>query len=349
VVNKAGGYTAWSDKHWAYELVNGRSGRGVDELYTPEINSIPVALPTVTRLACNPLPDLTAVASSNAWTDSFKNIQCYDSLKVQAILNEIAGKSPSGASKTEVPTLFGMNFQAVSVGQKLVEASLSETGGYLDAAGTPSPALRNEITFVDTAIGDMVKALKTAGLYDTTAIIITAKHGQSPIDTSHLLRIPHDNKALNAPSAFVSTTQADEDDISMLWLTDRSAAGVASAVATLQAKKALIGADAGELFYGPSLSLLFNTKDSRTPDIVVTPNVGVVYTGGGKKVSEHGGWANDDRAVMLLLSNPDFTERKHTSVVQTTQVAPTILWLLGIDPSKLEAVGIEGTAILPGL
>src|SRR6516165_6458956 len=88
VVHAAGGYTAWSDKHPSYSSVSGPGGgMNVDDYYSPEINSIPVALPSVP--GCNPLPDQTAVTSSNAWTDSFANIQCYDSLKVQAILNEI--------------------------------------------------------------------------------------------------------------------------------------------------------------------------------------------------------------------------------------------------------------------
>ena len=349
VVKQAGGYTAWSDKHPAYEFANGQSGRGVDELFTPEINSIPVALPTVKRLACNPLPDQTAVSSSNAWTDSFANVQCYDELKVEAILHEIAGKSPDGSMVTAVPNLFGMNFQAVSVGEKLNEKSILTTGGYVDAQGAPSAALLGQIKFVDGALGAMVQKLKSAGLYDTTAIIITAKHGQSPIDVSHLMRIPHDVAGSNPPSSFVSTTQADEDDISMLWLTDRSAAGVASAVATLQTNKTAIGAEAGEIFYGPTLSLMFNTTDSRTPDVVVAPNVGVVYTGGSKKVAGHGGWANDDRNVMLMVSNPAFAAHVYSLPVQTNQVAPTVLNLLGLDPMKLQAVKAEGVETLPGL
>jgi hypothetical protein len=35
--------------------------------------------------------------------------------------------------------------------------------------------------------------------------------------------------------------------------------------------------------------------------------------------------------------------------VQTTQVAPTILRALGLDPSALQAVRLERTAVLPGL
>ena len=53
---------------------------------------------------CNPLPDQTAVASSNAWTDSFQNIQCYDTLKVNAILNEINGKTHNGKASAPTPT-----------------------------------------------------------------------------------------------------------------------------------------------------------------------------------------------------------------------------------------------------
>lgn len=67
VVHAAGGYTAWSDKHPSYSAVSGPgNGTNVDDYYSPEINSIPVNLPQVNILNCNPLPDQTAVSSSNA-------------------------------------------------------------------------------------------------------------------------------------------------------------------------------------------------------------------------------------------------------------------------------------------
>jgi hypothetical protein len=37
------------------------------------------------------------------------------------------------------------------------------------------------------------------------------------------------------------------------------------------------------------------------------------------------------------------------SFVETMQVAPTILSILGLDPNSLQAVQIEGTPVLPGL
>ncbi|HEY2544942.1 MAG TPA: hypothetical protein VGI46_02650, partial [Candidatus Acidoferrum sp.] len=89
--------------------------------------------------------------------------------------------------------------------------------------------------------------------------------------------------------------------------------------------------------------------DPRTPDIVVLPNVGVVYTGGVKKQSEHGGYAWDDTNVMLLVSNPGISARTIHSFVETAQVAPTILQLLGLDPSALDAVRQEGTPVLPAV
>ena len=102
------GYTAWSDKHPSYSSVSGPGdGKNVDDYYSPEINSIPVALPQVTSMKCDPLPDQTAVSSSNAWTDSFANIQCYDSLKVQAILNEINGLTHNGKARRRRRTCSG--------------------------------------------------------------------------------------------------------------------------------------------------------------------------------------------------------------------------------------------------
>lgn len=353
VVKAAGGYTAWTDKHQSYELTNGRSGHGVDDFYAPEINSIPVALPQVK--GCDPLPDQTHVSPSDAWTDSFANIQCYDSLKVQAILNEIGGLNHDGTASRRVPNVFGMNFQVVSVGQKLHEKSIGVTGGYTDGDGTPSAALLGEIQFVDTAIGKMVAELKSQGLYQQTAIIVTAKHGQSPVDPNRLLRIPADNPAGQPPSAILgsSVVQALEDDVSLLWLKDNSQSATLNAVKLLEANAATIGASGGEIFYGRNLDLMFSDprtpEGSRTPNIIVAPNAGTVYTGGTKKLAEHGGFAHDDTTVMMLVAHPGIERTTINSPVETAQVAPTILALLGLNPNSLIAVQKEGTQVLPGI
>jgi arylsulfatase A-like enzyme len=99
---------------------------------------------------------------------------------------------------------------------------------------------------------------------------------------------------------------------------------------------------------GPCCALLPG-GDPRTPDIIVAPNVGVVYTKSQSKQAEHGGFAHDDTNVMLLVSNPGIQPKTVNSFVETMQVAPTILSILGLNPNSLQAVQMEGTPVLPGL
>ncbi len=386
VIHAAGGYTAWSDKHAGYASVSGPTGTNqpsnLDDYYSPEVNSLQIVLPGLKTAGLTPQAVFdcgTLVPNGDDWTTDFDAIKCYDQLKVNAILNEIKGRTHLGTSNAPVPVIFGMNFQAVSVGQKLISPKSAtrtdaNSGGYEDAQGTPRPKMLAEIQFVDAAIGQMVDALKHEGLLDSTAIIITAKHGQSPIDPNRFFPIPgHSGNNGNAPSAIISNLLPPvyndpnnglglaEDDISQIWLADPST--TAEAVTALENAATQIGL--GQILYGASINTIFNPPgvpnnpgpccrlreggDPRTPDIVVLPNVGVVYTGNLKKQSEHGGFAWDDTNVMLLVSNPRLEARTVHSFVETAQVAPTILKLLGLDPEALDAVRQEGTPVLPSL
>jgi hypothetical protein len=386
VIHAAGGYTAWTDKHAGYASVSGPNPSpdmhperpaNLDDYYSPEVNSLQIVLPgliTANGFDCGKL-----VPNGDDWTTDFDAIKCNDQLKVNAVLNQIHGRTHLGTSKAAVPVIFGMNFQAVSVGQKLISPKSAvrtdaNTGGYEDAAGTPRPLMVVEIQFVDAAIGQMVAALKQQGLFDSTTIIITAKHGQSPIDPNRFFPIPgHSGTNGTPPSGFVGNflpavyndpnngLGIAEDDISQIWLADPGTTG--DAVTALENNAAAWGA--GQIYYGSSLNTIFNPPgvpnnpgpccklreggDPRSPDIVVIPNVGVVYTGNLKKQSEHGGFAWDDTNVMLLVSNPHMQARTVHSFVETAQVAPTILKILGLDPNALDAVRLEGTPVLPSL
>lgn len=369
VIHAAGGYTAWSDKHPSYSSVAGPgNGSNLDDYYSPEINSVVVALPGVTTtlgMPCSPIPD---TSETGAWTDSFQNIQCYDTLKIKAILNEIDGYNHNRSKKTKVPAIFGMNFQAVSVGQKLIEKNVG-SGGYSDATGTPSDFLVQEIQFVDAAIGDWIAELRSQGLSDSTLVIITAKHGQSPIDSQRYVRLTAAGAGpvTMAPSMIIdsclpaSESNAGgqlgptEDDVSLLWL--KSSCTTSTEVATLESTSPAANniAGIGEIFWGESLQQLFNKPgippdgDPRTPDILITPNIGVTYSGSTAKQAEHGGFSHDDTNVLILVSNPSFTRKTITTPVQTSQVAPTVLKALGLNPYDLQAVQLQGTPVLPGL
>jgi phosphoglycerol transferase MdoB-like AlkP superfamily enzyme len=77
--------------------------------------------------------------------------------------------------------------------------------------------------------------------------------------------------------------------------------------------------------------------------------VGVVYTGG-TKIAEHGGDNPADRGVPILVYAPGTVHpASNGQWVETTQVAPTILQLLGLSPNSLQAVQQEGTQVLPGV
>ena len=356
VVHAAGGYTAWIDKHPSYSMAAGPGGKGLDDYYSPEVSSNAIPLPgikTPQGVACAPVRD--TVNAPYPWNESFANIQCYDALKVHALLNEIAGKTHSGVPAKK-PAVFGMNFQAVYIGESVSEPGVGN-GGYQNAAGLPGTELLREIQFVDASIGDIIGALKQSGIYDETLLIITAKHGSSPIDTAHYVAdgantpatllgsaVPYSESPLN-PTGIGAT----EDDVSVLWL--KQGASVTDAVALLEQNAAAIGL--GEIFYGPSLAVNFaaggweSGQDPRAPDILVTPNVGVTYSASTTMIADHGGFAHDDTNVLMLVAHPRFTAQTVSDATTTMQVAPTILAALGLDPAALDAVRAEGTPVLP--
>ncbi len=315
VIKQAGGRTAWADKHPSYELVNGPSGSGVDDLYTPEVASVPVLVPPT---------------------------EGNDDLKVGAVVNWINGLDHSGQFRTGTPAIFGMNFQAVSVGEKDIN------GGYADATGTPSPLLAGALAHTDDSLRKMINALKSRGLFDKTMIVLTAKHGQSPIDRSQFQKVNPDliQNLIEAQLGTGAVANVTADDVALVWLQKNLQGQTAQAAAALQNQPQ---AQIGELFYGPSLKLLFTdpAKDSRTPDLIAVSNVGVIYTNSTKKAAEHGGFAADDVSAALLVSGPGIATKTLSVPVSTMQVAPTILRALHIDPSQLQAVQAEGAQPLP--
>jgi hypothetical protein len=82
-----------------------------------------------------------------------------------------------------MPLLLAYDFQVLSVSQMLVG------GGYLDAAAAPSPMVAAALDDVDSALGSLYNGLQAANILNTTAFIVTAKHGQAPIDPTLLKKI----------------------------------------------------------------------------------------------------------------------------------------------------------------
>jgi hypothetical protein len=351
VARASGLRTAWSDKHPAYELLDGLHG-GVQDLFTPEINS-----------QANGYP------AGEDWTSDNAATQQYDSYKVQAILNEIAGFDHSGKSTVGTPAIFGMNFQTVSTAEKL-PTSDGLTGGYLPGGTTPGPLLSRALDYINTEIGSMVEKIHSQGLDASTTIILSAKHGQSPTDPAALTRIDDGPiiDGLNAawakahPGAPKLVVLSTDDDIMLLWLSDRSQAAADFARSYLLAHPAtgntvsggsrtLSSSGLSTVYAGGAAADFFGVpgSDPRHPDILGLVQHGVVYTGGTGKIAEHGGADPQDRDVPLLVTGPDVRHAVVDHEVETTQIAPTILDLVGLDPHALRAVQIEHTRALPGL
>ena len=251
--------------------------------------------------------------------------------------------------------MFGMNFQSVSVSEKLTAA------GYADAAGTPSAPLALSIQAVDDSLDSMLAALKQEKLLDKTLVIVGAKHGQSPIDVATLHMIPsasHPNpKAtldVTDPAELLTNggiplAQETADDVALLWLANPDQ--VPNALAILEAdQQNKNSARIQKIYAGAELKARFgDPSKGRTPDIIIQPLAGTIYSGSAAKIAEHGGFSRDDTHVLLIASNPKLEPRTVDVPVTNMQVAPTILKALGLKPRDLQAVRQEGTRALPGL
>jgi arylsulfatase A-like enzyme len=189
--------------------------------------------------------------------------------------------------------------------------------------------------------------LKQRSLLDSTAIIISAKHGDSPMDVTKRRIID-----MTLPAQIIGPALAydQSDDGSVIWLKDQGQAANVLALLSTPENQQRLGIQ--EIFAGNLLKQTFGdpATDPRVPDIILKTETGVMFHKlTNTKLSENGGINEDDLHVALLVANPKLAQREFRGPVQTTQIAPTILEFLGLNPSDLRAVQVEGTPTLPGL
>ena len=396
VIQNAGLRTAWSDKHEVYSSFNGpgSNGQSIDDLFSPEIDSQAVE------------PDGTPYPSDTDWAHDDAATKQYDTYKVNAVINEINGFDHSGTSQVGTPAIMGMNFQTVSVAEKVDSASTlvknpdgtyTESpsdcfsakqppdplclAGYYPGTTTPRPLLSSALDYVNDQLQRMADTIQADGLASSTAIIITAKHGQSPQDPLQLKRIK-DGPIISAINTAWTAQTGDknnlivagtDDDLWQSYLSVKTQAAadfVKNYLWSHPATAVLYNNDGNntrgpngdgteqvphsglaQIYAGREAARFFGVRYSEPdyPDVFGRVQVGVVYTGG-TKIAEHGGNNPGDRDVLMVVYAPG-TVRSGSSGrwVETTQVAPTILQLLGLNPRALDAVRLEGTQVLPWL
>lgn len=201
------------------------------------------------------------------------------------------------------------------------------------------------LDFVDRSLEAFVSKLKANNLYESTLVIVASKHGQAPINPALYGKV---DPALLTEAVRVPVAQATTDDIALIWLNHTSDIATATTnlarnAAELKILNIFAGANQTAMGFGSPLS------DERVPDIIVQPELGIIYTTSTKKIAEHGGLSDDDRHVACFASHPSLKKTVFNQTVETTQVAPTVLQMLGIDPRELMGVVAEGTQVLPGL
>ena len=378
VIHNAGMRTAYAEKHAIYSSFNGpgSNGMSIDDFFAPEIDSQAVE------------PNGVPYPVDGAWTADNAATKQYDSYKVQAVINWINGYDHSGTGpKVGTPAIYGMNFQTVSTAEKLKSSPAvligpnaqgdytegpSLPGGYVTENGVqvPGPLLQSALDYVNDSLQQMVDAIQAAGETNSTAIILTAKHGQSPLNNSQLQRIDDGpiisgvNAAWAAehPSNPTLVVQEADDDGLLWWLSDRSQQATEfvknylwthSAPAVNYAGQTVTVQHSGlkQIFAGQESARFFGVanSDPHHPDVFGIAQVGTIYTTG-SKIAEHGGDNPGDRDVPLVVYAPgNVSPGQSDRWVENTQVAPTILKLLGLDPNQLQAVREEGTQVLPGI
>lgn len=375
VIHQAGLRTAWSDKHAVYMSFNGpgSGGKSIDDYFGPEIDSQAVE------------PDGVPYPQDDDWAHIEAATKQYDGYKVHAILNEIDGRDHTGKTEVGTPAIFGMNFQAVSVAEKsrstaanLIKhpngtytTSAPQAGGYRWVNGTlvPGPVLSGAFDYVDAELGRMVARIRKDGLADSTTIIVTAKHGQSPVNPEQLVTVD-DGPIISAINEAWAKTHPDnstlivagtDDDVWQSYLSDNSRTACTfvkhylwthTAPGLTVNMKPVVVEHSGlaRIWAGSEAARFFGVgvDNGHYPDVFGRVRVGVVYSGP-TKLAEHGGMNTADRHVLMIVDRPDTPHRTESAPVETTQVAPTILDLLGLEPHALRAVRVEGTRVLPGI
>jgi arylsulfatase A-like enzyme len=202
----------------------------------------------------------------------------------------------------------------------------------------------------------MVSELRDRGLLDSTLIIISAKHGNSPVDPATLRRIDPAgimNIVNGVQAGLVAQLSADTGPL--LWLKDQSR--TEEVVQRLKAADAAVtGIDASApgqgVLWGAGLAALYANPltDARTPDIILLPLAGTVYTppvATATKIADHGGFGEDDGHVALLVSSGGMPAKTIDDPVETRQIACTILKAVGLDCSGLQSEQIEPSKFLP--
>ena len=333
VAKAAGMRTGYIEKHPAYEIVGGPSGTGLDDFYAPESNA-------KVKLVNGALVDSS---KGERITKQVTLSQAYDDLRLFGLLNQISGHDTRRLVSAPTPAIYGMNFIALNTAEKDSSGGIS-----LDASGNEvvSPLMASALAHVDASFHQIVANVQGFGQGSNTLVILTSHNGNSP-RVGAAVQLPSDYLTTPLTQDGIGLRQVTADDSALIWLYDSSQAARAAAdiaaidpntIDSVLSGAALLAAGFGD-----------PATDSRAPDLVVKFKPGILIGSG--KLSEHGGFSEDDTHIALLVGSDGMAADLKGLTIDTgvsqTQIAVTTLLALGLDPSQLQGAVIEGTTALP--
>jgi len=167
------------------KLVRGPSGAGLDDLYTPEVTNVGGLDNTVSVICTHGTTTSRRSVSSTRSMGSPTTVSRRGCPK--GVWHGLPGcqRRPESLPRHTGSLLHQLNDRADA-------ARLSgQPGGYIDGSGTPTEVLSYALDAVDADLGLIVEALRQRNLYESTLIIVTAKHGQSPINPRKINKPGH--------------------------------------------------------------------------------------------------------------------------------------------------------------
>ncbi|GAA1447096.1 hypothetical protein [Leifsonia poae] len=146
--------------------------------------------------------------------------------------------------------------------------------------------------------------------------------------------------------SYLSDNSQTADDFVKAYLWNHSAQGLDAGGTPVTVQHSGLS----QLWAGKDAANFFGVAvdSGHYPDVFGEVQEGVIYSGP-TKLAEHGGMNTGDRHVLMVIDGSGVPAQVNSAPVETTQVAPTILAALGLDPSSLTAVQKEGTQVLPGI
>ena len=210
--------------------------------------------------------------------------------------------------------------------------------------GTMSPALNAALEHFDKELAKLVVTLRSSGLYGRSWIVLTAASTSAP--PAQLRSARTDTSRLRlairqaAPHACMWI-----DGLAHIWLQDEGE--VQRLANVLTAERGYLGI--GDILTPARLRLTLAPPevDERRPTIVLVPSIGIRWTSSADGVTAR---SEDQNAnVALVISGPQFRNRRDPTPVPTTQTAALLLRALGMEKLDLEALHREHSPALPGV